>query len=193
MRYDRTVIGYHGCDATLADDILAGREKFKPSVNDYDWLGPGVYFWEFGADRARRWADDQVAAGKCASSTGAVVGAIIQLGECFDLLDTRFTKDLGESFTFFRDGLTEQGRDLPSNKGKPPELKLRYLDCAMITWYLNLAEGLPGAQRKRYDTVRGGFVEGPPAFDGSGIQAETHIQIAVRRPECIIGVFRPLA
>ena len=33
---------------------------------------------------------------------------------------------------------------------------------------------------------------GGPAFPGSGIEAESPIQIAVRDPACIIGVFRPI-
>jgi len=40
MRYDRTVIAYHGCDAETAERLLAG-DSFKPSVNDFDWLGQG--------------------------------------------------------------------------------------------------------------------------------------------------------
>jgi hypothetical protein len=47
MRYDRTVIAYHGCDARVADRLLAG-EPFRKSRNDFDWLGEGVYFWPLG-------------------------------------------------------------------------------------------------------------------------------------------------
>ena len=38
------VLGYHGCDAALAEEVLAGREILRPSRNDYDWLGEGIYF-----------------------------------------------------------------------------------------------------------------------------------------------------
>lgn len=47
MKYDRTVIAYHGCDVETAERLLSG-EPFKPSQNDYDWLGEGIYFWEYG-------------------------------------------------------------------------------------------------------------------------------------------------
>jgi hypothetical protein len=47
MRYDRTVIAYHGCDALVAERLLHG-EPFKKSQNDYDWLGEGIYFWSTG-------------------------------------------------------------------------------------------------------------------------------------------------
>jgi hypothetical protein len=63
LKYDRTVIAYHGCDAKVAKRILAG-EPFKKSQNDYDWLGEGIYFWEYGADRATKFAEDQKKRGK---------------------------------------------------------------------------------------------------------------------------------
>ena len=36
------------------------------------------------------------------------------------------------------------------------------------------------------------FEEGKAAFTGSMIREETHIQVAVRNPRCILGVFRPM-
>lgn len=42
MLYDRTVIAYHGCDAETAERLLAS-DSFKPSVNDFDWLGHRVF------------------------------------------------------------------------------------------------------------------------------------------------------
>ncbi|GAB6038857.1 hypothetical protein JCM15519_34160 [Fundidesulfovibrio butyratiphilus] len=41
-----------------------------------------------------------------------------------------------------------------------------------------------------FDTVRGLFTEGGPLFPGSGFQAKTHIQTAVRTLPSIKGVFR---
>ena len=38
MRYDRTVVGYHGCDTETAERLIRG-EPFERSQNDYDWLG----------------------------------------------------------------------------------------------------------------------------------------------------------
>ena len=46
------VLGYHGCDQTTGESLLAGS-PFKPSENDYDWLGPGIYFWEANPLRGR--------------------------------------------------------------------------------------------------------------------------------------------
>jgi hypothetical protein len=44
-----------------------------------------------------------------------------------------------------------------------------------------------------FQTVRGVFIEGGEAFPGSCIMEKSHIQIAVRDPACIIGVFQPRA
>ena len=65
---------------------------------------------------------------------------------------------------------------------------MRKRDCAVLNWYLEALENSGGP---RYDTVRGCFLEGGPAFSGSKISKEAHIQIAVRNPDCILGVFRP--
>lgn len=184
MRYDRIITGYHGCDAEVAIRLLDG-EPFKPSENDYDWLGRGIYFWEYGADRAYRFAEKQVTWGRV--KTPAVVGALIQLGSCFDLLDTSKTHDLATFYKQWEKENRDSGLPMPVNAGRPPESKLRRLDCLVINEYLKLLE----ESGKKYDTVRGCFTEGNAAFETSGIQMESHIQIAVRNPDCIIGVFRP--
>jgi hypothetical protein len=184
MRYDRTVIAYHGCDAEVAERLLA-HEKFKKSANKYDWLGTGVYFWEYGAKRALRFAHDQKKRGKVTNPT--VIGALIQLGNCFDLLDTQFTDDLLSAYEICAEAAAEQDINLPINKGDTPDKLLRYRDCFVLNWYLEQTE-LDG---RSYDTVRGCFTEGGPAFEGSNIQRESHIQLAVRNLDCILGVFRP--
>lgn len=184
MRYDRTIIGYHGCDAETAERLLRG-DPFKPSINDFDWLGSGVYFWEYGPDRALRFAEEQVKRGKV--NEPAIVGALIQLGNCFDLLDTRFTDDLAAAFVPFANYFQALELELPVNAGGSPDHKLRRRDCAVLNWYLDNAE----QAGVFYDTVRGAFTEGGPVFEGSGIHRETHIQIAVRSPTSIVGVFRP--
>jgi len=58
LDYQRTIIAYHGCDEALADRVLRTGETLKVSENDYDWLGTGIYFWEFGPDRAMAWAEE---------------------------------------------------------------------------------------------------------------------------------------
>jgi hypothetical protein len=184
VHYERTVLGYHGCDAAVAERLVKGA-PFVPSANDYDWLGHGIYFWEHGLDRAMRFAQTQQARGKV--QTPAVVCAVLQLGRCFDLLDTAYTTVLRASYTHWKARMLSAGLPLPRNRGGPPDLKLRKLDCAVLNWCL---EELAAAG-DRYDTVRGGFTEGEPVYEGAGVAIETHIQIAVRNPDCIVGVFVP--
>jgi hypothetical protein len=184
VRYDRIVLGYHGCDLDTAARLLDG-ESFKPSVNDYDWLGEGIYFWEYGADRAFRFAEDQQKRGKV--KTPAIVGALVQLGNSFDLLDTRFTSDLATVYARWKAKMEADGLPIPTNEGKTPDKKLRHLDCAVLNWYLDQLKDAGNA----FDTVRACFVEGAPVYEGSGISSEAHIQVSVRNPECILGVFRP--
>jgi hypothetical protein len=186
MRYDRTVLAYHGCDAAVADQLIAGK-PFKPSENNFDWLGRGIYFWEHGVDRALRFAEFQKAQGK--AKEPAVIGAIIQLGRCFDLMDTRFTADLAKAYALCEALYQGQGKPLPVNAGKTPDKKLRRLDCQVLNLYLQY---LDERAAEPFQTVRAAFEEGEPAFRGSMIRRETHIQIAVRDPRCILGVFRPM-
>jgi hypothetical protein len=182
VQYDRTVIGYHGCSAETAELILAGGE-FKPSENEFDWLGRGIYFWEYGLDRAWRWAQEH-------TENPGVIGAVIQLGNCFDLLDTRCTTLLARTARIYVEGVKAAGGTLPQNGGK--DRKARRLDCAIVNFALDCFrdEGVT------YQCVRCGFFEGGPIFDdGAGcrteLSMETHIQIAVRDPACIVGTFRP--
>jgi hypothetical protein len=184
MRYDRVVLAYHGCDAEIAERLLGG-EPFRPSENDYDWLGAGIYFWEYGPDRALQFARDQQRRGKIAAP--AVVGALVQLGSCFDLMDTAFTRELAQAYWRYRSVVARDGTVLPRNAGATPDKKLRRLDCSILNYYLDSAHNGGVA----FDTVRCGFTEGQHAFPGSGIYLQSHIQLAVRNPACILGVFRP--
>lgn len=174
--YSREVRGYHGCDREVADRLVSG-EPFTPSSNEWDWLGDGIYFWEHGPDRAFRWAARQ-----SRINHPAVVGALIQLGRCLDLLDTRFTSQLRAFYARWVWLLQLRGETLPENRGKG-----RYLDRSVIEEFLVRAREIGIV----YDTVRSAFVEGEPIYPGSGFYTETHIQVAVRNPQCIVGVFRP--
>ncbi|MCC5851158.1 MAG: hypothetical protein JJU29_23960 [Verrucomicrobia bacterium] len=85
----------------------------------------------------------------------------------------------------------EQQKPIPQNKPSHPQDKdaaLRVLDCAMMNWALSEAEKETGTC---FDTVRGVFQEGEPAFPNSYIREKSHIQIAVRNPACILGYFLP--
>jgi hypothetical protein len=183
--FARIVIGYHGCAEAFARELLLGTRpihKWQPSTNDWDWLGHGIYFWEHSPDRARRWAEEKYAAH---GESPAVLGAVIQLGRCFDLLNEGITAVLAKNHSQLVTSYEQAGRPLPQNRGR--DWKLRELDCLVINDCLARLQ----AQGLEYDTVRGAFLEGAPAYPGAGFSREAHVQLAVRNPACILGVFRP--
>jgi hypothetical protein len=79
--YDRTVVAFHGTSRAAAEKLVAG-EPFGQSENDDDWLGHGIYFWEYAPQQAWAWARLRYG-----QADAAVVGALIRLGRCIDLLD----------------------------------------------------------------------------------------------------------
>ena len=87
VRAPVSVTGYHGCDRDVAERLLDGK-PFHKSTNDYDWLGSGVYFWEYAPFRAHDWARQRYGA------RGVVIGAEINLGDCLNLLDNHHFADL---------------------------------------------------------------------------------------------------
>lgn len=182
------VLGYHGCDRTVGERVLAGDISLAQSDRDYDWLGPGVCFWEADPRRALEWANEKQARGEYQDSF--VIGAAIDLGNCLDLMARDNLELLAEAYSSLKD-LHDRGEKLeamPENV-KGPDKLLRYLDCAVIRHlhYVIGESGLPS-----FDTVRGLFTEGGEAFPGSGFMSKTHVQIAVRNPEGIKGFFRVL-
>jgi hypothetical protein len=140
--YQWFIIGYHGCDESVAEKVLKDGTDLEHSTNAFDWLGTGTYFWEYALDRALEWAtQSKKINGKI--KTPSVIGAYIHLGNCFDLLDTRNTKALGKLFPSFCEFCKSRGKEIPQNKAAPknpsPDNVMRFLDCAMINWYLDLA------------------------------------------------------
>jgi hypothetical protein len=99
------------------------------------------------------------------------------------LTDVRYTALLAQAFEGVRDFHERQGVPLPENRGKR-----RDLDCLVINSWAGSAERAGGLN---FQTVRCAFLEGEPAFPGSGILRESHVQIAVRDRDCLLGVFRP--
>lgn len=193
LDYQRMVIGYHGTDAKLVDDVLLGDQQLEYSRNSHDWLGKGIYFWEHGPTRAMEWAVWRAKHGGPGAkiTKPAVIGAFINLGNCFDLLDVRNTTMLGNLFPIYKESCEQEGFELPQNKPSYEndiDSTKRFLDCAVLNWVLELKEKEDGVQ---FDSVRCLFSEGKPAFDGSLIMAKSHIQIAVREPLTIVGYFKP--
>ena len=117
--YQRTIVGYHGCDAKVADDALLSGELLDQSENKHDWLGKGVYFWEHGPQRAIDWAKDEASRAPDKIRTPSVLGAYIHLGQCFDLLDTANNRMLAQLYPKFVEFTEAQGKLMPANKPVP--------------------------------------------------------------------------
>ena len=87
-------LGFHGCDRSIRDAVVSKKGVvLEPSENDYDWLGNGVYFWENNYDRALKYAIDLMKnprKGKNPIKNPSVIGAVIDLGHCLDLLDSEY-------------------------------------------------------------------------------------------------------
>jgi hypothetical protein len=185
------VLGYHGCSWQVARRLLLRQDVFRRSENDYDWLGHGIYFWLENPKRACEWAKRQIAS-RDQGGRPAVVGAVIDLGNCLDLTTEAGIEAIQAGYEALRAIHARQGLPLPENASAGPndqDRLIRRLDCAVINMTCKLleSEGMP------VDTVKGMFTEGGPAYEGGGIMRHTHTQIAVRNPACIRGIFLPSA
>lgn len=170
------IFGFHGCDESVMEKLLSGKEIMDYSENPYDWLGKGMYFWENYSQRAMEWAK---ASSKIKNPS--VIGAAISLGNCFDLLRRENLDKLQNLYNFYQNLDIE----IPKNKGK--EFKLRYADCYLINNIL-VHESKKG---NIFDSVRGVFWEGEELYPNAGFRKQNHIQISIINPNCIKGFFVP--
>jgi hypothetical protein len=154
------VLGFHGCDVSVGESILSGKSAhITTSENAYDWLGSGVYFWEGSPQRALEFAQEAVRSKHLTRGTiknPFVLGAIIDLGICCNLVDSAALGELATAHQGLMQAVQNSGSAMPENKGS--ERGARFLDRAVIefmhAWRLEAA--LPA-----YDTVRAAFIEGP--------------------------------
>ena len=127
----------------------------------------------------------------------AVVGAVIDLRNCLDLVSRSDVELLRAAHRSFVRVQQKANLAIPENRNpkgsKDSDRVLRYLDCAVFRHLHRIIEGLSEQEPsiEPFDTVRGMFVEGGKAYPGSGIFRKSHAQIAVRNPKCIKGIFFP--
>lgn len=196
-----TLIGFHGCDLDTRDKLVNYPNQIEISKKPYDWLGHGLYFWENNYTRALEWAQKRAKEGTI--KTPAVLGAVLQLGYCCDFLDSKFTNMIAVYYEAMAAEYDNAGIKLPVNLDAETDQNkdklIRKLDCATI-------EFMHGAIEKQYnddmhakgysdykvfDSTRGAFSEGGPAFSGAHIMQKSHVQICVRNMNCIKGFFIP--
>jgi hypothetical protein len=196
MLYSRLpafVLGFHGCDRQTANRVVGTGKHLRPSLNIYDWLGHGIYFWENDAVRARQWAQSKARRNKAVgrSFDPAVVGAVIDLGHCLNLLDVTSNHLLAGGYKLLADAQDKVGLPMPANVnlGDDTDLLLRHLDCAVIN---HLHDLIRTDGRQPFDSVRAAFIEGEPVYPGATFRRKNHIQVCVRSRTSIKGYFHVL-
>jgi hypothetical protein len=181
------IYGVHGCDRRVGEAILASHtEHLKSSKNDYDWLGHGIYFWEASPERGLEFARaakvrKRISQGKIRYPY--VVGAVIELGNCLNLLDHSGLMEMRAAHKMLKSLAEVEGKQLPANKFKDKSgaYLVRALDCAVLEYLhqMRMDANLPA-----YDTVIGALWEGSDLYDDAGVTDKNHMQICVRNEEC---------
>lgn len=195
------IIGFHGCDESVCNALLTNPDNIKISKNPYDWLGYGMYFWENNYERAMQWAIDKQKRG--AIKKPAVIGALIQPGNCCDFLNAKYIQMLSVAYKMMVEEYGILGIQLPKNRDllsdKHKDMILRELDCLAIEFMhervlLDMQSEIKEkgySNKDIFDSTRGAFLEGGPIYEGAGIYEKTHIQICIRNLNCIKGFFLP--
>jgi len=124
------IIGFHGCDQSVAAKLLNNPNNIKISNKPYDWLGHLIYFWENNYQRALEWAKSKQKQGKIEKPF--VIGAILTLDYCLDLVDSEFINTLSAYYKAMEDDFNVNDKDLPKNidiaKDEHKNLLIRELD-----------------------------------------------------------------
>src|ERR1700744_4252636 len=90
--HPREVTGYHSCNKEIGLKVLNGQDSLRPSNNPWDWLGPGLYFWEQNPSRALEYAVDSADGkqfNKVRIKIPFVLGTSIHLGNCLNMLEPK--------------------------------------------------------------------------------------------------------
>lgn len=157
---------FHGCDKSIRDGVING-DSLKKSVNSYDWLGSGIYFWKNDPDRAYDWALQLLKRKQSSIKTPAVIGAVIDSGNCLDLMKLSSTEPLRVGYQLLKESYEKKEKELPKNinLGSNTDILLRYLDCAVINQFIDFAN--ESDNFNTYDSVRGYFTEGDYVYPGA--------------------------
>jgi len=161
------ILGYHGCDRHVDERLLAG-EAFQASTDDYDWLGPGVYFWEANPRRGFEFATE----------------AALRRGS--SIQGRHWSRDRPRKLSGFdhqcRSSFRcEAHKDLIgtlSQTGCTPPVNStdtrRRSHCAVI---LRVHAIVQKSASTPIDTVKAAFIEGPPLCPTAGFHEKTHTQM----------------
>jgi len=189
------LVAYHGCDAVVRDDLVTQRlRKLDHSQNPYDWLGPGAYFFEGDLKRALLFAEASAAHPekmftKRPIATPAAVGALLCVSSWLDMTTQEGLGEFSRALAGMEVAFQTEGAALPVNRPAADDdvdIIYRALDSAVFSFMHETRERVALAE---FDAVRGAFPQGAPIAENSGFRQHTHIQIAVRNNDCILGWF----
>lgn len=215
------VFGFHGLDEEVGIDVINNRRQLQDSTNAYDWLGHGVYFWENNYERAKQYAEQAKRRKDSSINKPFVIGAIIDLGECLDLLDQKWLDFLPIAYEDLKGSLSAQAysdfqtinqddfddhfsdaqklgefhsiiRRYQLPKNEPFGLAdFDFKKRELDCAVIRHAHELASRNGLKFDSVRAAFIEGDELYPGAGFKKHNHIQIAVINPNCIKGIFWP--
>jgi hypothetical protein len=116
---------------------------------------------------------------------------VIDVGFCLDLTTSNGITAVRAAYAGLRRRFEGLGKPLPENWNPKSftgeDRVLRELDCAVVNYLHEIRREM---KLPPFDSVRGLFSVGGPAFSGSMFKEKTHTQICVRNQEKIHGVFR---
>lgn len=186
MRFDdyhRTVIGYHGTRLSVALDIVNRKRNFHYSRNRDDWLGHGVYFWEYAPQQALWWAERRQKRQNW-NEPVAILASMIRLGFCWDLLEPENLQILKTMHERYVQLQLASRQNIPKNFNHH-----KYLDCAVFQYAYAIIED---EQQQSVDSTRAVYVptgKDKRIWPRSWISQSAHIQICVRNERCILGTW----
>ena len=134
-----------------------------------------------------RWAEEHC-------DEPAVVGAVIDVGNCLNLTDSHYIGLVEDQFRLLEEDLEAVGSALPTDACGSDTLE-RGLDCFVVQHLLERTDeeyraGSPTVGP--FDSARGLLSEGRPIYENARLANKTCMQICVRNPNCIKGYFVPV-
>jgi len=211
VSHSNLILAYHGCDITVRDDLIARRTHLKTSINVYDWLGPGIYFYEADPDRALEHArtvhdHPELLLATSAIATPAVIGVVLQVSRWLDMSTHAALQEFGEAAETSYQGYLAKDEPIPQNEpayqGDEDNLR-RPFDNASFTTLHGLREKAyaksiseqryaDASELRPYQAVRSAFSQGKKIAGQSEFKTKNHTQIALRDGSCIKGYFIPV-
>src|SRR5258706_1139243 len=169
------ILGFHGTDESVVKKVVSRTQLLEFNNNTWDWLGHGAYFWEHSPSRALEYAQAARSRKDSKIKKPAVIGAVLELGHCLDLLDYKNLSLLKLGYDVLKSGLKASAFKLLKNKPiaqcDPNELLMRDLDCAVVETVHDINR--KGSQRP-FDSVKGVFWEGDLLYPDAGFREKDH-------------------